>query len=189
MKKKLSAAIAVLLSACLLAALPAGAQNIDKKKGAVAGAGVGAIFGQIIGKNTKSTLIGTAIGTGVGYIIGNEADKEKAGKLAEGAPEGTHNEVGSLGGTRWNLESLDVPGRENDYVSKVVEFKPNGRLLTTTSFGDGKVTTADEGYRVVDDILIVNKPGYLVNATFKVKGETMTVKTEEFTAVLKKMPL
>lgn len=194
MKKKISSLFTVFLSAWLLVALSAGAQEspkLDKGTGLVGGAGMGALMGQIIGKNTKSTVIGAAIGSGVGYLIGNEADKEKAKKLSEGAPQGTHDEVGSLGGTKWKLESLDVPGREKsekDYASKVVEFKPNGRLITTTTSADGKVDTTDEGYRVVGDTLIVNKPGYLINATFKVKGDKMTVKAEEFSATLSKVP-
>ena len=188
MKRMRLAVSTMFLPALLLAALPAVAQKLDKGTGLLGGAGIGALMGQVLGKNSKSTVVGAAIGTGVGYIIGSEADKERAKKLSAEAPAGTNNEVGSLGGTRWKVESVDVPGREKNYASKMVEFKPNGRLLTTTTFADGKVTTDDEGYRVVDDILIVNKPGYLINAPFKIKGDKMTVETEEFKAVLSKMP-
>ena len=188
MSKTLSRGFALLLPAALLLALLAGACSTGRGTGAAAGAGVGAAIGQVVGKNTQSTLIGTAIGTGIGYIIGNEADMEKAKKLSQAHPDGTHNEVGSLGGTRWNVVSANVPGREKNYLSRVVEFKPNGRVLTTTTLNDGTVVTEDELYRVVGGTLIINKPGYLINARFKITGEEMIVDAEQFSAVLRKLP-
>ena len=46
----------------------------------------------------------------------------------------------------------------------------------------------DEGYRVVGSTLIVNEPGLLINARFKISGEEMIVDAEDFSAVLRRMP-
>ncbi len=59
--------------------------------GAVGGGAAGAIIGQAIGHDTQSTLIGTAIGTMLGYIVGNEADKadaQRVAAVAESVPSG-----------------------------------------------------------------------------------------------------
>jgi YMGG-like Gly-zipper len=97
--------------------------------GAVAGAGVGALAGQLIGHNTTSTLIGAAVGTGVGYIVGNEADKKHASEVSRqtAATGYQHNEVGPLGGTRWNLVSLEPKNVAPPYVSKILDFQPTAR--------------------------------------------------------------
>ena len=158
--------------------------------GALAGGGIGAIAGQVIGGNTEATLIGTAVGTGVGYIIGNEADKAKAQRLSEQSAEkaaATHNEVGPLGGSRWSLASLSPANATPAYKSKVIEFRPDGRAITITTKEDGSVETADESYRVVGDTLIVNKPGYIINAKYQRNGNQLVVTADKFSAVLQKL--
>jgi len=134
--------------------------------GALTGGGIGALAGQAVGGNTESTLIGAAIGAGVGYIIGNEADKAHAQEMtaASPGPAPKHNEVGNLGGTRWQLISLNPSDAVAPYERKIVEFRPDGRVLTSTTEADGSVITMNESYRVVGDTLIINKPGYLINA-------------------------
>lgn len=153
--------------------------------GSLAGAGIGALAGQIIGGDTKGTLIGAAVGGGVGYIVGNEKDKKHAKQLSNSNPP-THAEVGVLGGTRWVLASLNPQDYVDSYISKVIEFKPNGRVITTTTKPDGSVDIADESYRIVDSTLIINKPGYLVNARFSISGNQLIVSADKFSAVLKR---
>jgi hypothetical protein len=159
------------------------------KTGALAGGGIGALAGQAIGRDTKSTLIGAAVGTGAGYIIGNERDKKHAREVNEKSKEHnyTHTEVSPLGGTRWQLVNIAPKTRIPPYASKFVEFRPYGRVITTTTNLDGSVDITDERYRVVGDTLIVNKPGYLINARFGIVGDELIVSAEDFRAVLKRM--
>ncbi len=175
----------LLVTAIALSGCETGAQT-----GALAGGGIGALAGQAIGGSTEATLIGAAVGAGVGYLIGNEADKKHAATMSAGAPPATatHTEVGSLGGTRWNLVSLTPRDIAPPYTSKIVEFRTNGRVITTTTKPDGDVEVFDESYRVVGDTLIVNKPGYLINARWEVAGDQLIVNAEEFSAVLQRLP-
>jgi hypothetical protein len=122
-------------------------------------------------------------------MIGNEQDKKHAKEMshAQSTSTPTHNEVGQLGGTRWSLVSLNPKDKVPPYTSKIVEFKPNGRVITTTTKPDGQVEVSDETYRVVSNTLIINKPGYLINARFGVSGDQLTVIAEDFSAVLKRL--
>jgi len=159
------------------------------KTGALVGSGIGALAGQAIGGNTESTLIGAAVGTGIGYMIGNEKDKKHAEEMNREAKahDYTHNEVGPLGGTRWLVVDIAPKDRVPPYASKIVEFRPHGRVITTTTNPDGSVDITDERYRVVGTALIVNKPGLLVNATYGIAGNEMIVSAEDFRAVLKRV--
>ena len=157
--------------------------------GALAGAGIGALAGQAIGGNTAGTLIGAAVGSGIGYMIGNEKDKEHAREMSQSQPRSapTNSEVGTLGGTRWKLVSLAPQSVTKPYTSKIVEFRPNGRVVTTTTRSDGSVDVFDESYRVVGDTLIVNKPGYLINARFSQSAGQLVISAEDFRAVLNRL--
>ena len=177
------------LAALMLILFTSGGCQTGGQTGALAGAGIGALAGQAIGGNTGATLVGAAVGTGVGYIIGNEADKKHARQMSQGqkAAAPTHSEVGPLGGTRWSVISLVPKDVVPRYTSKIVEFKTNGRVITTTTKPDGAVEVFDETYRVVGDTLIINKPGYLVNARFGMTGDQLTVSAEDFSAVLRRL--
>ena len=159
------------------------------KTGALVGAGIGALAGQALGGDTEGTLIGAAVGGGIGYMIGNEKDKEHAKEMSEGSRshQYTHTEVGPLGGTRWQLVSLAPIDRVPPYASKIVEFRPYGRVITTTTSSDGTVGVADERYRVVGKALIVNKPGYIINATYGLSGNELIISADDFRAVLKRL--
>jgi len=159
------------------------------KTGALIGAGIGALAGQAIGGDTEGTLIGAAVGTGIGYIIGNEKDKKHAKELSEQSrsPQYTHTEVGPLGGTRWQLVSILPKDRVPEYASKIIEFRPYGRVITTTTDRDGTVDVTDERYRVVSKALIVNKPGYLINAHYAISGSELIIFANDFQAVLKRL--
>ena len=158
--------------------------------GALVGGGIGALAGQAIGGDTGSTLIGAAVGSGVGYVIGNEKDKKRAKEMstAQKTPMPTHNEVGVLGGSRWHLVNLYPKDAVGPYVSKIIEFRPNGRVVTTTTKPGGLVEIFDESYRVVGDTLVINKPGYLINARFGLSGPQLTINADKFSAVLQRVP-
>ena len=173
---------------CVLATTLAGCES-GGKTGALAGAGIGALAGQLIGGDTKSTLIGAAVGTGAGYMIGNEKDKKHAKEMNEKskAHNYTHKEVKPLGGTRWLVVDIAPKTRVPPYASKIIEFRPYGRVITTTTNPDGSVDVTDERYRVVGNTLVVNKPGLLVNAQYGISGDEMIVSAEDFRAVLKRL--
>lgn len=153
------------------------------RTGALAGGGVGAIIGQAAGRNTEATLIGAAVGTGIGYIIGNEVDKDDAKKME--AQNAVPNNA-PLAGTSWRVTSL-VRDEPLPHKSIVLEFRNDGRVITTRTLPEGDVIRADEAYRVVDDVLIVNKPGYIVNARYRIDGREMVVNAPKFRAVLQRL--
>jgi hypothetical protein len=176
MKKRKHIILLLCLSFCL--SWFAGCQTETQTK-TLAGAGIGAMAGQLIGGDTKSTLIGAGIGTGAGYLIGNSQDKKAAQ---------THNmaEPTPLTGTRWKVVSLvkkDMP----EYTAIFVEFKPNGEVVTTRHEPGGTMTVTEERYRIVGDTLIVNKPGYLINAKYQVQNNQMIIDCEQFRAVLEQV--
>lgn len=153
------------------------------------GAGLGALLGQAIGGDTESTLIGAAIGGGVGHVIGDKKDEQKAAQMAAQSPTqpATHDEVGPFRDTLWQLTSLNPKKIAAEYVSKALLFRSDGILLTLTTQPGGNITLAQETYRVVDSTLIVNKPGYLINARFRIDGDQATISAQEFSAVLTRL--
>jgi hypothetical protein len=166
-----------------------GGCETSAQTGALGGAGIGALAGQAIGGNTQATLIGAAAGAGIGYIIGNEKDKAEAKTMSAGSREHnyTHTQVTPLGGTRWKVTMLDPHDFVPSYTSKVVEFREYGRVITTTTNPDGTVDVHDESYRIVDNTLIVNKPGYLINAKYRIEGNRLYVDAQDFHAVLQRL--
>jgi hypothetical protein len=150
-----------------------------KQTGALAGAGVGALLGQAIGGNTAGTLIGAGVGTGVGYLVGNEMDKKDA-KSRQTVQEG---ETKPLANTTWMVSSI-VPKPDKPVKSLVCHFKPDGIVVSTRTFEDGHVETANERYRIVGDTLIINQDNYVVNARFKINGNQMIANTDKHSIVL-----
>jgi len=141
----------------------------------------------IVRGNNQVTQI--SFGGGIGYVLGNEQDKQKASSMSrQSEARGyTHSETGTLAGTRWNLVDLNPSDIVPPYVSKVIEFRPDGRVVTTTTNPNGSIDTSNETYRVVGDTLIVNKPGYLINARYGVTGDQLVLSAEKFSAVLQRM--
>ncbi len=173
----------------LAAAMIAGGCQTSAQTGALGGAGIGALAGQAIGGSTSATLIGAGVGMGIGYIIGNEKDKAEARTMSRASvgQEYNHPQVGRLGGTRWQLVSLEPPDFVPPYKSKVIEFRSNGHVITTTTKPGGTVTVSDEGYRVQGGTLIVNDPGYLINAKYRIEGDRLYVDALNFHAVLRRL--
>ena len=166
-KKTQISIFSVYAVAALLLTLVGGCAT-SGQTGALVGGGLGAITGQLIGATTGSTLAGAAIGTGIGYIIGNEADKKKAEKMSQASKSANYNhqEVAPLGGTKWKVIDIAPKDRAPKFASKTLEFGPEGHLTTRTTLADGKKQVDIENYRVVGDIIIINKPGYLVKRFF-----------------------
>ena len=61
-------------------------------------------------------------------------------------------------------------------------------MTTTTTYPDGTIDVAKGYYRVVGDTLIVNKPGYLLNAEYGIFDDQLIVDAEEVRAALKRIP-
>ncbi len=93
-----------------------------------------------------------------------------------------------LGGTKWQVISLRPSDVVPPYTSKIVEFRPYGRVITTTTNPDGTVDISDEHYRVVGSTLIVNRPRLLLNAKYRIDGNELIIDAEEFRAVLRRLP-
>ncbi len=168
----------------LLLSLVVGGCATKGRSGAAIGGGLGAIIGQAVGRDTEATLIGAAVGGGIGYIIGNEADKKEAGRLL--AAGSSPQEESQLSGTSWRVISL-VTEKPNPYQSVVVDFRRDGHVITTKTSPNGSVTSHDERYRVVGTTLIVNKPGYLINAKYRIDGNDLIVDAERIRAVLRRL--
>lgn len=147
--------------------------------GSVAGAGVGALIGQAIGRNTAGTLIGAGIGAGVGYLIGNDQDK-KAASMQQ-APE-----TGAFGGTTWKAVNMD-PVPTPPYETYIIEFSPDGWLKTSETFADGTKKTDKENYRVAGDTLIINKPGYIINAKYVMENKRLKIMLDDYNAEFKQV--
>jgi hypothetical protein len=157
----------IIALALLLAVVPA--CETGRQTGALTGAGIGGIVGGAAG-GWKWAAIGAAAGAAGGYIIGNESDRAAA-KNYSSVPE---NELQPLAGTRWELTNVvsDMPRK---YQAFAAEFRPDGTLMTNATLMDGTQKSDQERYRIVGDILIVNKPDYVLNFNWQLDGDTLTV--------------
>ncbi|MHC4617850.1 MAG: glycine zipper domain-containing protein [Planctomycetota bacterium] len=179
-KTRRNCSITAVLTVCICATIiTIGGCETRAQTGGLVGAGIGALAGQAIGGNTSSTLIGTAVGAGAGYIIGNEQDKKAAKKY-------DYNQRTPLTGTKWRVVSLVMEDKPL-YESMIVEFKPNGEMVTTEHEPGGTKTITEERYRIVGNTLIISKPGYMINATYKISGNELIVDCREFRAVLQRV--
>jgi hypothetical protein len=160
-----------LLLPLLALAVPlcSGGCGSSKTAGGPEAAEVGGLLGPAEG-GPQNAMHAAAVGSGVGYVIG---DKEDEAKAKEMTAKGKTAEVAPLGGSRWTLVTLNTRMSVAPYVSKVIEFRPDAHVITTTTRPDGSVVVFDEAYRVVGTTLIVNKPGYLINARYRFEGDRM----------------
>ena len=147
--------------------------------GTVLGAGIGALAGQAIGGDTGATLIGAAVGAGAGYIIGNEKDKKAAQSHNYNAPT-------PLTGTKWKIVSLVMQDKP-EYEWVTVEFRPDGKIVTTRYEPGGTKTITEERYRVVGKTLVIHKTDYIINAEFQTYGNELVITCERFRAVLQRI--
>lgn len=174
-------------------ALGAGCET-GGQTGALVGAGIGTVAGGLIGGDATGALIGAGIGTGVGYIVGNEADKAEARELSESTKHRNydHDQTGALGGTRWKVVSINPRDAAGEWSSIILEFKENGHLVTTITRPNGDIDIDDEIYRVVGQTLIINDPGYIINARYRIEGRRMyadvdSEKRGDFSLVLERI--
>ena len=174
-KKTFSNRIIIIIASLSLMTASIYGCSTKGQTGSLTGAGVGAVIGQVIGGNTAGTLIGASVGAGVGYLIGNDQDKKTASM--QQAPE-----TGVLGGTTWKAISM-VPAQTPPYETYIIEFSKDGWLTTTETFADGKTKTDKENYRVTGDTLIINKPGYIINAKYTMQNKQLNVMLDNYKGV------
>ena len=160
---------------CLLTVPTAGCKT-KAQTGAGLGAGIGALVGQAIGGDTGSTLIGAAVGTGIGYIIGNEKDKKAAKAHDYDAPT-------PLSGTKWTVVNLVMKDKPQ-YLRITVEFRKDGKVVTTRYEPGGTKVIMEERYRIVGNTLIIHRTDYIINAGYKIYGKELHIECERFKAVL-----
>ncbi len=159
--------IASVIICMLISSLAITGCETRAQTGSLAGAGIGALLGQAIGGDTKATLIGTAIGAGAGYLIGNSQDKKQSAFHDYFQPT-------ALTGTKWKVIDL-VKQDKPKFESMTVEFRPDGKIVTTRHESDGTMIFGEEKYRIVGSTLIINKSDYIVNADYKVIGNDVFV--------------
>jgi hypothetical protein len=171
------------VSVLVLVATALGGCASDAQTGALAGAGIGALAGQAIGGSTKGTLIGVGVGAAAGYVIGNESDKKKARSYSGGVVPSS--ELAPFSGTSWNVAEIETK-KPQDWLSMTVSFEPDGTVVTRRTLRSGDVVIATERYRVVQDTLIINRSGYIINAAYRIDGDRLTLRSEEWDAVLER---
>jgi len=165
------------------------------------GAGVGAGVGYIIGNEMDKARADELSRQQAQQIAALQAEQERmrASTPSNRAPSRpsttaasevrfTNQDVGPLADTRWAVVSVNPRDALGTFASMIVEFRPNGRVLTMTTRKDGLVEVADKAYRVVNDTLIINRPGYLINARFSETPDQLIVSAERFSAVLQRLP-
>lgn len=169
-----------LLMPTLMVCVVAGCES-DAQTGSLLGAGVGALIGQAAGGSTEATLIGAGVGAGAGYMIGNEKDKKKAQEQNQSVKYSTAESP--LAGSNWQVLSV-VPEPEVHFKSMTVAFGNDGYVNSTKILSDGKIVQASERYRTVGKTLIVNRPGYIINAEYVIDGDQLIIDCEQFRGVL-----
>ncbi|MBX3355667.1 MAG: hypothetical protein KF724_08215 [Phycisphaeraceae bacterium] len=164
------------------------------------GTGVGAGVGYLIGNEVDKSRAAELSRQQEARIASLEAQQrqqaaqQRGGSApapsisAAGEARFTNTEVGPLGETRWAVVSVNPRDAFGSFASMLVEFRPNGRLLTTITAKDGLIRTADEGYRVVNDTLIINRSDHLINARFSLAGDQLIVSADRFSVVLQRLP-
>lgn len=120
----------------------------------------------------------------MGYLIGNHMDK----KDAQSRQTVIEEETRPLAGTTWQVTSV-VPKPDRPIDTLVAHFKPDGNVITTRTFKDGHVETANERYRIVGDTLIINQDNYVINVRFKVDGRQMIANTDKYSMLLTRVDM
>ncbi len=85
--------------------------------------------------------------------------------------------------TTWRVISM-TPPPINQFDSMTVQFQPNGLVVSTTVYPDGRVAADSETFRVVGNTLIINDIGYLTNSTWTIEGNRLTLINQNFRTVL-----
>lgn len=95
-------------------------------------------------------------------------------------------QLGPFPNTKWKIASI-VPKPEKIFKSIIFSFQPDGNVVETTDYPDGKVETSTNKYTVVGSTLLISKPGNSTNARFRIDGNTMLVDTGVYSIIFEKV--
>jgi hypothetical protein len=103
-------------------------------------------------------------------------------------PEWPHStqQMQPFADTTWRVTSM-TPPPSDPFDSMTVQFQPNGLVVTTTVYPNGRVTADSESFRVVGNTLIINDIGYLTNSTWTIEGNRLTLINQNFRTVLERV--
>lgn len=151
--------------------------------------GIGAIAAEHVGKTRQMIEIRPGAGQGIGYLIADEADRAHAQALTKSTVRNnySHGELGALTNTRWRVRSFTPAQAGGANLDMTVTFRPSGHVVTRTTMPDSTTRLVTERYRVVGDTLIINNNDYVLNAQFRVRGETLTIGAGGFLGVLERI--
>jgi len=99
-------------------------------------------------------------------------------------------QTAELGGTKWNV--IEYYGPEADAVpdlkKMVVDFRANGKLITTCTFEDGRVTVEDGERYTVDPenkvVTIRDSKNEEILSMYRFEGENLRAFSEQFIIVM-----
>jgi hypothetical protein len=95
-----------------------------------------------------------------------------------------------LSGTRWSVIEFVEPDAEDQRVigevdAMLVEFRPDGRLVTTTVYKDGRAIVEDrERYEIDGECVKIHCAAGTKTAMFRREGEQLRVHSPRFVMVL-----
>jgi hypothetical protein len=95
-------------------------------------------------------------------------------------------QLGPFPNTKWKITSV-VPKPEKTFKSITLSFQPDGNVVETTDYPDGKVETSTNKYSVVGSTLLISKPGNSTSSRFRIDGNTMLVDTGVYSIILEKI--
>ena len=90
-----------------------------------------------------------------------------------------------LTGTKWSVVELWGPDKDAypDATEMIVEFRPDGRVITTTTYKDGRKTVEDEERYIVDaenGVLTLKAEDREIVAMYRFDGKQLRVHSERF---------
>lgn len=94
--------------------------------------------------------------------------------------------TGKLGGTQWSvIEIIEPDESDRADIQKIdallVEFRPDGHVITTTLYNDGTARiTKDERYKVNGDVIEFEGPDYELVAMYRMDGQNLRLHSEQF---------
>jgi hypothetical protein len=95
-----------------------------------------------------------------------------------------------LSGTRWSVVEFVEPDADDQRLigevdAMLVEFRPDGRLVTTTIYKDGRATVEDrERYRLDGECLKIQCATGAKVAMYRKEGEQLRIHSPRFVLVM-----
>jgi hypothetical protein len=141
------------------------------------------------GNAMNKSETGLSVGAGMGALLGQTSGGNEAGNKEARIWQATiEQDTWPLANTTWQVVSVN-PKPAEPMKSKVGRFNADGTLTTTTTYWDGRtVMDADsEHYRIVGQTLIINQDDYVINATFRLDGDSLYMDTGTHSLVLERI--